>query len=532
MSRPGSPKRCRRPSLRRPDPSDKGRKGHLSVQSLNRTSGGLKNVPKSGSLVEGDRRSLIGVHKRDRDEGGQTLIFFVLAMPLFLAIIALVIDGSMMLVKKRALQNAADATALAIAQDVGSTGVCTGACLATATYYIDSNGGTDDPTSFGPCGGDNSKPNCFQTNYHGNPSLVEVRLTSKVGGLFTGAIGLKSLFGVSARSVAGTSYGTTTTPGQTITVVHTGTTDPGDTNTIVSTITVGIPGNGNGVAFAKSTACPAITYNGTAKGAHMGSFSTNGGVSIGGNSDKTIDSLGIGRRNDPGCFVNQAGATINNVVGPFSPMDWLLPLPTVPTPPSGCHDLGTTSLTFTSSWNPATGQGTNPPGIYCLTGSTGTLTLSSDLTKGNATAGSGYTFFAPCISVSGGSYKAYRPPSGPAQSPPTIFYASAPDSTCGSAISIQGGGATIDGDIFAPNGQVSLQGGGVSAGTGFIESQTIKITGNSANFQGNGPVIGGTNTTTSTSVSTRLGTTDPGTTIVSTAPDNTSTSSTNINLDQ
>jgi hypothetical protein len=474
---------------------------------------------------------LVRVQKRDRDEGGQTLIFFVLAMPVFLAVIALVIDGSMLLVKKRALQNAADAAALAIAQDVGGSGTCTGACLATATYYSNKNGG---PPTLDSCGNDNSKTNCFQTNYHGNPSLVEVRLTSGVAGLFSGAIGLKSLFGVSARSVAGTNYGTTVTPGPTVTDVRTGTTDPGDTSTIVSTITVGIPGDGNGVAFAKSTACPAITYNGTAKGAHMGSFSTNGGVFVGGNNDKTIDSLGIGRRNDPGCFVNQADATINNVVGPFAPMDWLLPLPTVPTPPSGCVNLGNTSMTFTSTWNPSTGRGTNPPGIYCLTGATATLTLSSDLTKGNSTAGTGYTFFAPCISVSGGSYKSFRPPSGPAPSPPTIFYASAADSSCtsGSAISIQGGGATIDGDIFAPNGQVSLQGGGVSAGTGYIESQTIKITGNSANFQGNGPVIGGTSTTTSTSVSTRVGTTDPGTTIVSTAPDSTSTTSTDINLDQ
>jgi hypothetical protein len=238
----------------------------------------------------------------------------------------------------------------------------------------------------------------------------------------------------------------------------------------------------------------------------MGSFGTNGGVSIGGNSDKTIDLLAIGKRDVPGCFVNQAGATINQVVGPFAPIDWPLPLPT-PAPPPGCIDLGTVSMTFTAG-------PTHPPGIYCLRGATALLTLSSDLTASN-----GYTFFAPCISVSGGKYKYYRPPSGPAPSPQTLLYASGTDSACGgAAISIQGGGATITGDIFAPNGQVNLQGGGVSAGTGFIESQTIKITGNSANFQGNGPVVSGTSTTTSTTVSTRMGTTDPGTTITTTIP--------------
>ena len=94
---------------------------------------------------------MVKIHKRERREGGQTLIFFVLAMPVFLAVIALVIDGSMLLVKRRALQNAADAAALAAAQDWPLGGSCTGACLAslqtTANKYSDKNGGP----SLHPC---------------------------------------------------------------------------------------------------------------------------------------------------------------------------------------------------------------------------------------------------------------------------------------------------------------------------------------------------------------------------------------------
>jgi hypothetical protein len=444
----------------------------------------------------------------------------MLAMPLFFALMSLVVDGGNILVHKRNIQVAADAAALAMSQSINlatSPATCPASCVDEGRAYAKKNGIDVDATSpsWHECNdADPAHPtdtNCWAFPYvnrndvtHPHYDQVEVRLRAHVTTFIAGVVGIYSA-NVSARTVAGTTA--QVGPPSVSSSTRTGTTDPGDTSTIVSTSTVGVPGNGNGVAFAKSTACPAITYNGTAKGAHMGSFATNGGVSIGGNSDKTIDLLGIGKRDVPGCFVNQADATINQVVGPFAPMDWPLPLPAVPTPPSGCFDLGSVSMTFTAG-------PTHPSGIYCLTGATATLTLSSNLAGGN-----GYTFFAPCISVSGGTYKSYQPPSGPAPSPPTLLYASGVDSACGgAAISIQGGGATINGDIFAPNGQVSLQGGGVSAGTGFIESQTIKITGNSANFQGNGPIVSGTTTTTSTSVSTRTGTTDPGTTVTTTTP--------------
>jgi Flp pilus assembly protein TadG len=554
-------------------------------------------------------------------ERGQALIIITLAMPLFLSVVALVVDGSLLLVHRRSLQVAADAASLAAAQEI-TTDFCDLTCQPglqdrvehKAGEYSDKNGGPSEPDVNGvpilPLCSSPSEANCVAVKPSlSTPRQVEVRLTRSNSTFFTRAVGLKNLFDVSARAVAGTNFATSITPPTVSESTRTGTTVPDSFSTSTGTVTIGIPGSGSGIAFAKSTACPAISYTGTAKGARMGSFATNGGVRIGGNNDKTIDYLAIGRLgetvNGRPCYDNQAGATVNQVIGPFAPMDWPLPLPAVPTPGSGCTSLNpvvnvtqkartanvatlTTSTalalavgdsvvvagvdpsfngTFvvsavngssfsyasngpdvaqTSSGGTVTGpsagisggwQTTHAPGVYCLTdlraqpvGRAGVLTLSNVTLNG----GAGYTLFAPCLSVSGGTYTHYAPPSGPAPSPPTLFYASATDSSCpsGSALTIQGQGATIDGDIFAPNGDVSLQGGGVSAGRGFIESQTIGIQGNSANFQGTGPIVSGTTTTTTTSTITIPGFTDPGTTVTTTIPGTTSTTSTDYGLDE
>src|SRR5262249_2147354 len=157
--------------------------------------------------------------------------------------------------------------------------------------------------------------------------------------------------------------------------------------------------------------------------------------------------------------------TIQNppVLGPWSPpKDWLLPLPTVPTPGSGCTDLGSSNVTFTTTGH--------PPGVYCVTGSTATLTMSAlDLSAG-------YTFFAPVISVSGGTYTCYQNCSGPPTINSTLFYATNGD------VKMQGSAPTVTGNIFAPSGEISFTGGGVSGGSGFLESQTLKVAGNFANY--------------------------------------------------
>src|SRR5947208_15452335 len=139
---------------------------------------------------------------RGGGERGQALILTVIAMPLFLAIIALVTDGSNLMVKRRSNQNAADAVALAIAQDIDQAAqLCNKGkgCLVDGRDYLIANG--IDTSSLNPAWHQCSDPdpanptdtNCFAYPYikstdPGNRRYgqVEVRLKTSVGGFFTG----------------------------------------------------------------------------------------------------------------------------------------------------------------------------------------------------------------------------------------------------------------------------------------------------------------------------------------------------------
>jgi hypothetical protein len=571
---------------------------------------------------------LVRVHKRDRDEGGQTLIFFVLAMPLFLAIIALVVDGSMLLVKKRALQNAADAAALAAAQDWPLGGPCVGACLATlqtsANNYSDKNGGP----SLHPCNDPDpthpSDTNCFAAPYvdksgTAHDGQVEVRLTVSTPTLFTKAVGLKSLFDVSARSVAGSNpiLGASTIPGTTVAGSTILNTIPGGVHTTTDPDTVS---GGSGIGFAMSRACDAILYNGAGSGsgdpnAHppvpapvLGAFATNGGLSMSGNKPKKVTWLGFdqSRCPSPSTYVPGQGGCTAKLWGDASdslddlcvrtlvnlnsnntlPVTWPMPPPTPP-----AQRNGPTSTPAGPAWAPITdfgnngnfnclnlGSGTvnfrtqgNPPGIYCVSGAGTSLTINS---VGDLTNGDGYTFFAlngATINVNGGcgqqplcnQLKFYWPsacgpntrPTTRASSYPcpglnrtisgydpfTLLYSTYPStdgSTC--AICLSGNGNALTGDIFAPSyppppfnflptlppqtggGIVAISGAGLVAGSGFIESWKLSLTGNTGSYSGTGaPIVipGATHTTTDTSTVQTIiqpGTTDSGTTVATT----------------
>src|SRR2546423_11741113 len=100
-------------------------------------------------------------------ERGQTLILMMLAMPLFFALMSLVVDGGNILVHKRNIQVAADAAALAAARDLASrgTGPCGSTCLASvessAENYSHKNGASDNlPRCTGTV-----TTNCFVTPY-------------------------------------------------------------------------------------------------------------------------------------------------------------------------------------------------------------------------------------------------------------------------------------------------------------------------------------------------------------------------------
>jgi hypothetical protein len=448
-----------------------------------------------------------------RGEAGQALTLVALALPLFFTVAVFVVDGSQGFVFKRQMQTAADAASLAAVREVipaldpscSSGQPCfTGPrarVAAKAGEYAVSNGlspseaitapakppcdvATPANCALPPC--DAGHPtNCFTWPYPsdggpGSPSRgkVEVRLRTTVTTFLTKVTGIAPGFlKAGARAVAGATgisqpHCVYTPPVAPPDVADNHLPDCPD---IPGTF---VPGTG-GVGFAKSPSCvwenpdkSAISYSG-AGGGTIGALRTNGGFTGSGNG-KSVQSLALGRKGDSNGsnkFCDDSGpVTISNppITGPFPFEDWPTPLPTIPTPGSGCTDLGSASISFTVAGH--------PPGVYCVTGTTATLTLSAlDLSGG-------YTFFAPAIAVQGGTYKCYRLCAGlpGPTTDATLFYA-----TTG-GVTMNGSSPDITGNIFAPNGEIAFAGGGVSGGAGFLESWTLKIAGNFANYTGTG----------------------------------------------
>jgi hypothetical protein len=146
------------------------------------------------------------------------------------------------------------------------------------------------------------------------------------------------------------------------------------------------------------------------------------------------------------------------------------------TPSGGTATVGT--LSVDSAWHSAHPTG----GIYCVPQGQGSVTATITENNGNF---NGYTFFAPSISVSsnGQTFTNAPPPAGQR---PTVFDAYSGDFT------MNGQSNTITGDIYAPFGNVSLSGGGVTTangGSGFMESLKLLVSGNFATFNGTGPLI-------------------------------------------
>jgi hypothetical protein len=190
-------------------------------------------------------------------------------------------------------------------------------------------------------------------------------------------------------------------------------------------------------------------------------------------------------------------------VGPLSGAPIAYPVtPPSPAPPAGCISLGNNDFTIGTGWT-----GTHPPGVYCLTGASSLLTLGA-----NGATFNGYTFYAPRITLSSNGMTFTNAPPAAGQ-PPTVFDAYGTDDknkgndTCSQgqptncAFSVSGQSNSITGDIFAANGTINLSGGGASTGNGgqgFMESLKLLVSGNFANFNGTGPLIGATTSTTTT----------------------------------
>ena len=436
---------------------------------------------------------------------------FLITLPVLLMFLGLVIDGAHAFGEKRRTQSAADAAALAAAQNL--IGGLSSACPAgpppinnvkkAAECYSEINGGpsslhqcSDRDASGFPITGAPADTNCYTTPWKGNVNLVEVKLSRTIDEYFLDAIGLGGLLDtVSARAVAGItplvapdSTSTTTVTGTT----NTGINDPGTTQTITSpgstnVQTVTTAGDlGGAQAFVMSTSCSAITYNGNPKGATLGAFGTNGGLLFGGGGNKKLlnelafDSSRCPRpANEPtgsDCPTNAISCIVTRVTL-TPPLYWPVPPPPLPTP-----------LPVGTAWNPAAHYGINcillaapgtsftlvtrpAPGVYCVSGAGVTLTINNSMS-----AGDGYTFVALdgariVVSSSGTSVRFYWPSAcgsrptirsgftcfGRAIADPlTVLYSTNATPTTGNpsctlvAICFNGSGGSLDGDVFTP----------------------------------------------------------------------------------
>ena len=179
---------------------------------------------------------------RWRDNTGQVLVIFVLAIPMILGMCALVIDAGNLFAQKRSLQKAADAAALAATQEPPSTqppGGCTENPATTcntdtaqfASNFTKGNGENTSLVRCDPLSG--VETNCYYLlDEAGNvcalddascfPVRVRVLLSREVTTFFGGIIGKKKwIVAASGRAykINGVVGGTTTVIGGSTTVI-------------------------------------------------------------------------------------------------------------------------------------------------------------------------------------------------------------------------------------------------------------------------------------------------------------------------
>jgi hypothetical protein len=454
---------------------------------------------------------------------GQALVLVALAMPLFMSIAALVVDGTNLMVHRRQLQTAADGAALAAAQDLSGylpISPIGGACstwgtqktveprptlVAAAEDYSNRNNGPG-TLDGGSCALDTARcsaardSNCYTWPYKGNSALVEVRLQEPVAGFFTNAVDavvpgdpFANAFKASARSVASATLQTTVTS-STSTSTRLGTTIAPRTTTVFTTTT------GPAAAlFAKDTVCGAnlgISVTGNNDVISGVAFS-NGSITIPGGGRTHVDNAQYGGPNNcpfddasktgtssahgdnrdwPKAWdrnaVCAAAAPGNNVTGPMPPLN---------NPADGvyCSD---TSITVTNLRSPS-----------ALTLVAPTITLPSTINR---------------ISLS-------------ASFDGLLFWQTSGD------FAFAPNNSTVDGWIWVPGGRLTVSGN--SGNRGFYEAFDITIGGNGLDLSGNGPID--VTQTVPVTTSTTPGLTDRGTTATSTSQ-TTRTVGTTLRLDE
>jgi Flp pilus assembly protein TadG len=367
--------------------------------------------------------------RRRRAERGVAAVAIAILLPVIIGIAGLVIDVGSWYETQAQLQNAADAAALAGAQHLpNSPGSATVAAQTLAADNV--SGATVTPV----------------TPYNGNSSEIQVTV-SKVGTVL-----FASILGIG---------------GPTITA---------------SAVAESVQAQGTGgFVYAASTACNAISITNSGKLSSTTLWS-NGGITVAGQGVTVTGNVDVGSSSCP--FPSQLTPPGETSVSPYT--GWPTPLPTLAqgNMPSSCPSA---SITITdASW-----LSSNPPGIYCTTG-TISITNSSNATF------NGYEFVSESTSstaisvVTSGNttFNGYCPSScSSGGTPRTLFYA-----TAGGISFTNSGAGSFTGDAFAPYGQVNWT---VSGGTttGFVEASSLAFTNSgNATVTGTGPTPSGGST--------------------------------------
>jgi hypothetical protein len=149
----------------------------------------------------------LGENLDARDEHGQVLVLFAVALVVLLLITAFVIDPSNAFVSKQTLQNRADATALGAAADLTEqeTETITNAYVGErVNHWSAANGGPKSMTNCPDSG--RITTSCYRWPYQGDQNKIEIYLVGTATNFFGSIFGIAS-FREHARAVAGAGNG-------------------------------------------------------------------------------------------------------------------------------------------------------------------------------------------------------------------------------------------------------------------------------------------------------------------------------------
>ncbi|MHB1569933.1 MAG: pilus assembly protein TadG-related protein [Solirubrobacteraceae bacterium] len=412
------------------------------------------------------------------------LVLVALLMTAVLASAALAIDLGHFYQAQTQAQSAADAAALAAAQDLGGPSSTAAGSVGTTialTNYPGANVTVAEPTT--------------------NEAKVTVNANSP--SIFGKALGLTSAK-VSATAVAGVAGLSTQC-----------------TN----------PGSSCYAFFAMDTSCSNVPLSFSGGGTQInGALWSNGSLSSSG-SGSSFGPTFYGSN----CTASTSGATFSSGPTPSTPntawpVDYSKDFPacgadgetectgpcdvsTTPCPsanltPSFCTQasnatgwaLSTSSFTLQSGniyCDVGTGQADNPSTWNgAVTVSSGSGTVEATYIAGSITFDSSGTTVKACGYSTSGYQASGCSPQVP--TPVTANYPLAYLTGTGSVFTINGGNASLTGDVFAPNGTLNWNGGSDTM-TGFYEAQDLSLNGGSVT--GAGPTVGSWGTVFTGSVS-------------------------------